>query len=129
MPEWQPRNTVRARELRREATPAERHLWPYLRGSQLGGHKFSRQMPLGPYFCDFLCRRAKMVIEVDGDTHAASREADARRDRFMQEQGYRVLRFSNADVLRNIEGVVTVIGEALADGPPPNPSCKREGSI
>lgn len=129
MPEWQPQNTARARELRRDATPAERRLWQYLGSSRLGGHKFSRQMPLGPYFCDFLCRRSKVVIEVDGDTHAVSREADARRDRYMREQGYRVLRFTNAEVMGNVEGVVIAIGAALADVPTPAPSRKREGSL
>ena len=129
MPEWQPRNTARARELRHEATPAERRLWQYLSGNRLGGHKFSRQMPLVPYFCDFLCRRAKMVIELDGDTHAAAPEADMQRDCFMRERGYRVLRFGNADVMGNVEGVVTAIGEALADTPTPSPSREREGSL
>ena len=128
MPDWQPRNTPRARELRRDATPAERRLWQYLSNSQLSGHKFSRQMPLGPYYCDFLCRRAKLVVELDGDTHAMSAAADARRDAFMRGQGYTVLRFGNADVMSNVEGVVATIAAALADRPTPSPSRKREGS-
>ena len=128
MPDWQPRNTARARDLRNHATPAERRLWAYLGNGRLDGHKFSRQMPLGPCFCDFLCRRQKLVIELDGDTHAATVPADERRDGFMREQGYAVLRFGNADVMGNIEGVVAVIAAALVDRPTPGPSRGREGS-
>ncbi|MCP9221592.1 DUF559 domain-containing protein [Erythrobacter sp. LQ02-29] len=65
MPDWNPRNTKRARELRRAATPAERKLWPYLARSALGA-KFSRQMPVGPWYVDFLCRELKLAIELDG---------------------------------------------------------------
>ena len=128
MPDWRPRDTARARKLRNEATPAERRLWSYLGNSRLNGHKFSRQMPLGPHFCDFLCRRSKLVVELDGESHAATAVHDARRDQFMLEQGYTVLRFSNADVMENVEGVVAMIGASLADAPTPGPSRKREGS-
>ena len=128
MPDWRPRDTARARKLRNEATHAERRLWSYLGNSRLNGHKFSRQMPLGPYVCDFLCRRSKLVVELDGESHAATAVHDARRDQFMLEQGYTVLRFSNADVMENVEGVVAMIGASLADAPTPGPSRKREGS-
>lgn len=128
MPDWQPRNTARAKDLHNQPTPAEQKLWQYLSNSQLNGHKFSRQMPLGPYFCDFLCRRQKLVIELDGDTHAATVEADRRRDAFMRGQGYAVLRFGNADVMDNVEGVAAAICAALADRPTPSPSRTREGS-
>ena len=128
MPDWRPRDTARARKLRNEATPAERRLWSYLGNSRLNGHKFSRQMPLGPYVCDFLCRRSKLVVELDGESHAATAVHDARRDQFMREQGFTVLRFSNTDVMGNVEGVVAMIGASLADAPTPGPSRKREGS-
>jgi len=118
---FQPRNTARARELRRAATPAERILWRYLSRSQLGV-KFSRQMPVGPYFADFLCRELRLVIELDGYSHDLRPEHDAARDQWMREEGYRVLRFTNAQVLENVEGVVWVIGEEISGlrrgGPP-----------
>ena len=109
MPDWKPRNTARARSLRREATPAERALWVFLSRSQTGA-KFSRQMPVGPWFADFLCREWQLVVELDGFSHDAAPERDARRDAWMAEHGFTVLRFANTDVLGNVEGVVTAIG-------------------
>ena len=90
---FEPRNTTRARSLRHAATPAERHLWTALRASALGA-KFCRQMPLGPYFADFLCRDLKLVNELDGVSHETSQARDAARDAWMAAQGYRVLRFA-----------------------------------
>ena len=111
-PDWQPRNTARARSLRRQATPAERALWEHLSRSRLGA-KFSRQMPVGPYFADFLCRELKLVVELDGHSHDVAPRRDAARDRWMHAQGYRVLRFRNADVFENVEGVVWAITEEI----------------
>jgi len=108
MPDWTPRNTARARALRREATPAERALWVLLSRSQTGA-KFSRQMSLGPFFADFLCRELELVIELDGFSHDVAPDRDARLDRWMAEPGYTVLRFTNAEVLANVEGVATAI--------------------
>jgi len=108
MPDWKPRDTQRARDLRNAATPAERLLWRYLSRSQLGA-KFSRQMQIGPYFADFLCRELKLVVELDGFSHDLRPERDGARDRWLRDQGYRVLHFANADVLGNAEGVVTAI--------------------
>jgi very-short-patch-repair endonuclease len=120
---FQPRNTARARELRRAATPTERILWRYLSRAQLGV-KFSRQMPVGPYFADFLCRELRLVIELDGYSHDLRREHDAARDRWMREEGYRMLRFTNAQVRENVEGVVMVIaGEIAAVRPDSPPRC------
>jgi very-short-patch-repair endonuclease len=120
------RNTVRAQQLRNAATPAERLLWQYLSRSQLGA-KFSRQMPVGPFFADFLCREQMLIIELDGFSHDISPEKDIYRDRYLNEAGYRVLRFTNAEVLGNVEGVIVVIQRALLEGPTPDPSRKREG--
>jgi BirA family biotin operon repressor/biotin-[acetyl-CoA-carboxylase] ligase len=108
MPDWKPRNTTRARALRREATPAERALWVFLSKSQTGA-KFSRQMPVGPWFADFLCRELALVVELDGFSHDIAPERDARRDAWMAAHGFTVLRFTNAEVHENIEGVVTAI--------------------
>lgn len=115
VPDWKPRNTPRARELRNAATPAERVLWRHLSRGQLGA-KFSRQMPLGPFFADFLCRSARLVVELDGFSHALRPEHDSARDRWMRAEGWRVLRFANAEVMGNVEGVVTAIRLALAEG-------------
>jgi BirA family biotin operon repressor/biotin-[acetyl-CoA-carboxylase] ligase len=124
---FKPRNTVRAQELRRTATPAERALWPYLSGSKLGA-KFSRQMPVGPFFADFLCREHKLIVELDGHSHDIAPERDIYRDRFLAEYGYWVLHFTNSDVHSNVEGVVTAIRLAIPRTPTPNPSRLREGS-
>jgi very-short-patch-repair endonuclease len=108
MAKFAPRNTERARELRGRATPAERELWKYLSRSQLSA-KFSRQMPVGPYFADFLCRELKLVIELDGFSHDVAPKKDAVRDRWMERNGYRVCRFTNEDVFDDVEAIVAVI--------------------
>jgi very-short-patch-repair endonuclease len=126
---FKPRNTARAKELRNRATPAEHKLWQYLSKSELGV-KFSRQMPIGPYFGDFVSRSHKLVIELDGFSHDSQISQDAGRTRYVEAQGFRVLRFTNDDVLNNVEGVVIAIQQALGsiDRPTPNPSRLREGS-
>lgn len=111
---FKPRNTARARKLRREATPAERVLWRYLSRSQLGV-KFSRQMPVGPYFADFLCRELGLVVELDGYSHDLRPGHDAARDSWMREEGYRVLRFANTAVRADPESVVLAIREAVRE--------------
>ncbi|MBJ7444283.1 MAG: endonuclease domain-containing protein [Sphingobium sp.] len=116
-PAFKPRNTSRAKALRNTAPTPERLLWQQIRNRQLG-HKFSRQMPVGPYFADFLCRELKLLIELDGDSHNQTTEYDARRDDYCRTQGYQILRFSNADVMENLEGVVTHIKTTLAKAHP-----------
>lgn len=115
-----PSPTDRARTLRRNATDAEAKLWPRLRNRQLNGMKFRRQVPIGPYFADFLCREARLIVEVDGGQHDPER--DNNRTTFLKAQGYRVLRFWNHDVLTNIEGVLTTIMEQKSGGPHPDPA-------
>jgi len=112
MPEFRPRPTNRAQQLRNNSTDAERLLWRHLSRRQLGGFKFSRQMPVGPYICDFLCREQKLIVEVDGGQHAESTR-DLRRTAFLKAQGYRVIRFWNNDAMGNIDGVLEVIAAAL----------------
>ena len=126
-PEYRARDIQRSRELRREASLAERLLWPAISGSKLSGYRFARQYQIGPYFCDLVCRSAKLVVEIDGYSHDLMQDYDGRRDSFLRDQGYRVLRFTNDDVTQNLEGVVATI--ALALGPSPNPSRKREGDF
>jgi very-short-patch-repair endonuclease len=114
--------TAFARRLRRDMTRAERRLWRELRMRQLDGHRFRRQVPLGPYVVDFLCIERRLVVEVDGGQHLDS-GGDRRRDAFLAAAGYRVLRFWNHDVLCNPAGVVQAIGSALGSGGPhPSPS-------
>ena len=127
VPTWTDCDTKRARELRHAATPAERALWRYLAKSQLGV-KFSRQMPVGPFFADFLCRSQTLIVEVDGHSHDVLRERDEARDAHLRSEGFRVLHFSNADVLANTDGVIETIRAALQEEPTPGPSREREGS-
>ncbi len=102
-----------ARRLRKNPTDAESRLWRHLRQKQLGGYRFRRQVPLGPYVADFVCQSEKLVVEVDGGQHADRTEDDARRSRWLITNGYRVLRFWNNDVLGNTEGVLETILRAL----------------
>ena len=108
MPQWHPRNTRRARSLRNAATPAERCLWEYLSRRQLGA-KFSRQMPVGPWYADFLCRELKLVVELDGFSHDVRPERDIARDADLRGRGYTVLHFTNDDVLEDAEAVARAI--------------------
>src|SRR3954469_23869155 len=121
------RPTKRAQALRNNPTDCEQLLWLELRKRRFNGHKFSRQIPIGPFFADLVCRRRKLVIELDGGQHSANIDDDESRSRFLESRGYRVIRFWNHDVLTNLEGVLQAIGEALADCPPPNPLPVGEG--
>ena len=129
--QFNPRNTQRARNLRRQASPSEIKMWQHLAKSQLNGFKFSRQMPVGPYFADFICRSARLVVEIDGPSHDVRVAYDEARTEFIEAQGYRVVRFTNGDVMRNLEGVLVVIGQVLAElsQPTPNRSRLREGDV
>jgi very-short-patch-repair endonuclease len=127
MPVWRQRNTARARELRNAASAAERALWRHLQGSQLDGYKFSRQMQIGPFFADFLCRQEKLIIELDGVSHDFTADGDARRTDYLEREGFRLIRFTNRDVFENADGVVALIRQALENRPTPGPSRKREG--
>ena len=95
----------RARQLRREQTPAEQKLWAALRGSLLGGFKFRRQRLIGRFIVDFFCAEAKLVVEIDGDVHAGQEEYDQVRTDWLEERGYRVIRFCNEDVIKDIDAV------------------------
>ena len=101
------RRTLTARRLRRDATDVEQILWRHLSRSQLGA-KFRRQFPLGPYILDFVSLSARINVELDGSQHAGS-AADIERDRFVDSQGFTVLRFWNNDVLCNLDGVLSSI--------------------
>ena len=123
-----PHERSRARNLRTEMTDAERRLWFRLRAHRFQGASFRRQVPIGPYIVDFLCLSARLIIEVDGGQHASSQaNHDVVRDAYLREQGFRVLRFWNNDVLENFEGVLESIATALAEPLPPSLALPRKG--
>jgi len=99
-----------ARRLRRESTNSEKRLWMVLRNNQLGIH-FRRQAPCGFYIVDFLAVKARLIVELDGSQHYTEdgQKSDRKRDAYLQRHGLTVLRFSNVDVIENIEGVLAEI--------------------
>ena len=104
---------VRARELRRSMTLPEGLLWQALR-KRPDGLKFRRQHPLAPYIADFYCPAARLVVEVDGKSHdmGGRPEHDARRDRWMSDKGFKVMRLPVSDVLHNLDSVLAAIVHA-----------------
>jgi very-short-patch-repair endonuclease len=111
-----PRKQIgRARSLRRADIPAEGRLWISLRNRRLQNFKFIRQAPLGPYIVDFLCREARLIVEVDGATHSEDRQIayDGRRGVYLKAQGYRIVRIQNHDIYRHINDVLDMILLAL----------------
>ena len=112
----------KARRLRQTMTDAEQALWYYLRAGRFGGFKFRRQHPVPPYVLDFVCLAQLLVVELDGSQH--SPDVDAKRNRFIERAGFRLLRFWNNDVLIQTEVVLAQIWSALLDrtlSPPPLP--------
>jgi very-short-patch-repair endonuclease len=108
--------------LRSEATDAEKLLWSKLRRHQIEGLQFRRQSPIGRYIVDFVSPAAKLIVKVDGGQHTAERDAAC--TAWLEGQGFRVLRFWNHEVLKNIEGVLKVIANATT---PPLPSPPPQG--
>lgn len=110
--------TERARALRHGDNLAEGRLWSELKDRRLGGHKFVRQHPVGPYFADFACREKRLVVELDGSQHADS-EHDRRRDAFMQAAGWSVIRFwsheARAETRAVCETILAALGGAYDD--------------
>jgi len=118
----------RARELRKNRTAAERRLWWKLRGLKQAGFKFRQQVPIDHFIVDFACLSKSLIVEVDGGTHSTDEEItkDRRREQYLRDQGFRVLRVWNSEVRENIDGVMDTIVGALGP-PPPSPPRKREG--
>ena len=110
------------RHLRRHATAAEEKLWQALRGRRLAGLKWRRQAPVLAYTVDFLCLSAKLIVELDGAHHAIEAEYDARRAEELERMGFQVIRFSNEDVLADIERVLERIAAAALRDPTAGPS-------
>jgi len=117
-----------ARGLRRRQTDAERRLWARLRDGRLLGVEFARQVPIGPYIVDFCCREQRLIVELDGGQHATRADYDAGRTALLEGLGYRVLRFWDNEALRNTDGVLQRIAQALSSAqtrPSPRPSPQR----
>jgi very-short-patch-repair endonuclease len=90
-------NRVRAKAMRHDPVAMEEFFWSHLRNRKLGGFKFRRQVPVGPYIADFLCADQKLIVELDGPFHTGRKAYDAQRDKYLACLGYRVWRFSNSD--------------------------------
>ena len=116
---------ARAKETRANPTFSEMVVWRILRAKQFESVKFARQVVIAPYIADFVARSRKLIIEIDGDTHALRDLNDARRTAWLERQGYRVIRFSNHEVNGNIAGVAHAIGLAIAVLPLSQPSPQR----
>ena len=116
-----------ARDLRHNQTDAEKQLWAALRSIRSNGIRYRRQHPIGPYVVDFICLKKRLIIEVYGGQHAENEGKDNQRTKWLEGEGYRVVRFWNTDVLFNIDGVMSLINELLAEvSPSPNLSPLRE---
>ena len=123
--------TKRARAMRTEMTEPETRLWLQLRAKRLDAVKFRRQKVIqdehNRYIVDFAANDPKLVVELDGDTHAGRETYDAERTRFLERKGYRVLRFSNLEVMENIHGVLTHLASVIDEMRPPLPTLAPEG--
>ena len=120
-----------ARQLRINLTECERLLWRQLRNRQLAGYKFRRQHPLPPYVLDFYCAELQLAVELDGGQHydEAGQATDRRRTDYLRRQGLEVMRFSNLDVLQNLDAVLAELlrwAETHAPHPNPLPGGERE---
>src|SRR5882672_327001 len=110
------RQRSRAKKLRQTMTRAETLLWRYLKASRIDGLGFRRQVPVQNYVADFICFSVKLIVELDGESHdfEERQKADQRRDAFFASEGFHVLRFTNDQVMSNLEGVVEVIRQAAS---------------
>jgi very-short-patch-repair endonuclease len=126
------RQRSRAKQLRQTMTRAETLLWRYLKANRIDGLGFRRQVPIRNYIADFICLSAKLIVELDGESHdfEERQKADQNRDAFFAADGFRVLRFTNEQVMSNLEGVVEVIRQTAASGAsglPPSPTLPHKG--
>lgn len=127
MPRQRSPLTPVAQRLRTTQTDAESRLWHQLCNRQLLGHKFRRQLPVGPYVADFACVERGLIVELDGGQHVERAEADEIRTKTLASHGFRVLRFWNDQVLRETEAVLEAIRLALLADPSPRPSPLSRG--
>ena len=115
---YNPHNLKNAKEMRSNMTPAETKMWRILRGKRFQDLKFKRQVLIGNYIVDFLCEDKKIIIEIDGGQHneELNIQSDKNRTRYLENNGYKVLRFWNDDVMKNIDGVMEVIFREVKEG-------------
>ena len=116
-----------ARQLRRQATDAERMLWKHIRAHRMAGYKFRRQVVIEPYIVDFVCLEAKLIVEADGGQHLEQAEDDSKRSLFLESLGYRVIRFWNHEILGDIDAVLERIHGYLIEAPSPRPCGEGTG--
>jgi very-short-patch-repair endonuclease len=114
-----PRLITHAKQMRREMTEPEIRVWLKLRAKRFGEVKFRKQKVVGRYIVDFSSNEPKLAIEIDGDTHVGREVYDAIRTQFLEEQGYRVIRFSNRDVMENLAGVLEFLAAVITKMTPP----------
>lgn len=117
-----PRLCEFAKANRWQMTDPAMRMWLQLRASRFEGVKFYREKVIGDYIADFSSNRPKLVIEIDGDTHDADNECDHMRTRYLEARNYRVVRYSNLDVMQNIEGVLMHLRAAIEEMQPPLPT-------
>lgn len=125
MPQTDRELLARAKQMRANPTPTEAAMWRILRAKQFENVKFARQVVIKPYIADFVARSRRLVVEIDGDTHALCEAKDTRRTAWLERQGYKVIRFTNYEVGSNLDGVACSIGAALAALPLSQPSPQR----
>ena len=104
-------NTERARQLRRNATPSEKLLWPRLRDRRFANFKFRRQQPVGPFIVDYFCADARVIVELDGESHVGKEPYDEKRARWLTTHGYKVLRIWDSEIYGNLDNVMEMIYE------------------
>ena len=119
-PQYSEQTLKRAKALRRNQTEAEKLIWSRVRAGRLGGAKFRRQQPIGPFIVNFVCQQARLIVELDGSQHIDS-VRDVSRDA-LRDLGYRVLRLWNSDLTTNLEGVLEAILAAVSRPLPPTAS-------
>jgi very-short-patch-repair endonuclease len=127
-----PRQRNRAKQLRQAMTRAETLLWRYVKADRIDGLGFRRQVPIQNYIADFICISAKIVVELDGESHdfEERQTADQNRDAFFVSERFQVLRFTNEQVMANLEGVVETIRQTAANhvrGLPLSPTLPHKG--
>jgi very-short-patch-repair endonuclease len=112
----------RAKQLRSDSAPAEQILWARLRDRQVDGIKFRRQIPINRFIVDFYCAAARLIIELDGDSHSDREAYDAQRTVALQQLGFTVIRFDNSDVFDHLDTLLNSILEHCNGNPAPHPS-------
>lgn len=119
MLQYNPKLKKFSQRLRREMTDAEKIIWSKIRRRQINGLQFFRQKSIGNYIVDFYCPKARLIIEIDGGQHYEDKAliSDKSRDLELEKLGFKVIRFTNIDILRNIEGVLSKINEILPNPP------------